>query len=83
MNTFGCLRKDLGTPIARGRCYILMVRKVTMSALAKPNFGKFVKELTAVAKVNLTVFNSWPLGMKHAELTANETQFFLVLPSKA
>ena len=54
-----------------------------MSAIAKPNFQKFAKELASVAKTNLTVFNSWPLDMQHAELSANETQLIFCSAAKA
>lgn len=54
-------RKILGAPIARKRCYILLVRKSLLCGVAR-NFEKFVADMAYLAQMGFQRHDSWPLA---------------------
>lgn len=53
-------RKDLGAPVSRDRCYILMVRSCLAVKAAQQDFNKFATDL--ISGLNMPECHDWTLG---------------------
>ena len=53
-------RKNLGAPVSRDRCYILMVRSCLAVKAAQQDFNKFATDL--ISGLNMPECRDWTLG---------------------